>query len=515
MNNKNRGVFMSLPFMDIFKEWASEYDDAVTGQNPEYKDVFSNYDFMIEEATKHAGKRVTEFGPGTGNLTNMLLKRGLDVQAVEPSVDMAKLGEAKTGITFERGDFLNFNARETDTFISSFAFHHLTDKEKRDAIAQYKPLLSEDGNIIILDTMFNSLDEKEQIKSHYNALGYHNLVEDLDREYYPLKETMEGIANDLGFDYQSTQLNRFAHLQILTKKKVKTPADLIGNTPLVELKHFPLNKGNRLFAKLEFYNLGGSVKDRLGVNILEQALHRGDIQNGTVVEATAGNTGIGLALICQQHGLKLRVYVPEKFSIEKQSIMRALGAEIVNTPTKKGMLFAREEALKFAQETGAFYTNQFESEDNPSSYDKLADEIKRDAGKVDAIVAGAGSGGTFTGLAKHFKESYRVIVEPEGSILNGGESGSHRTEGIGVEKWPVFLHKELIDAVETISDIDAFTRVSELAQKEGLLVGSSSGAALHAALKIQENMTNSNIVVIFPDAAERYLSQQIFNIKGE
>ncbi|MDJ1154153.1 cysteine synthase family protein [Macrococcus caseolyticus] len=310
-------------------------------------------------------------------------------------------------------------------------------------------------------------------------------------------------------------MNRFAHLQILTKKKIKTPADLIGNTPLVELKHFPLNKGNRLFAKLEFYNLGGSVKDRLGVNILEQALLRDDIQNGTVVEATAGNTGIGLALICQQHGLNLRVYVPEKFSTEKQSIMRALGAEIVNTPTEKGMLFAREAALKFAQETGAFYTNQFESADNPSSYDKLAEEIKRDAGKVDVIVAGAGSGGTFTGLAKHFKESHRVIVEPEGSILNGGESGSHRTEGIGVEKWPVFLEKDLIDAVETISDIDAFTRVSELAQKEGLLVGSSSGAALHAALKTQENMTDSNIVVIFPDAAERYLSQQIFDIKGE
>lgn len=506
---------MSLPFMDIFKEWASNYDDAVTGRNPEYKDVFANYDFMIEQATKHAGHRVTEFGPGTGNMTNILLKRGADVQAVEPSEDMAKLGEEKTGISFERGDFLNFNARETDTFISSFAFHHLTDEEKMDAIRKYKDLLHEDGNIIILDTMFNDLEEKEQIKSYYHELGYNNLVDDLNREYYPLKETMQHIADTLGFDYQSTQLNRFAHLQILTKKKIKTPFDLIGDTPLVELKNFPLNNGNRLFAKLEFYNLGGSVKDRLGMNIIEQALLRGEIKTNTVVEATAGNTGIGLALACQKYNLKLRVYVPEKFSVEKQSIMRALGAEIINTPTEHGMLYAREQALNFAQETGAFYTNQFESFDNPASYNALADEIKRDVGQVDVIVAGAGSGGTFTGLAQHFKESYRVVVEPEGSILNGGAAGSHRTEGIGVEKWPPFLEKDLIDKIETISDIDAFTRVTELAQKESLLTGSSSGAALHAALKVQESMTNSNIVVIFPDAAERYLSKQIFNIKGE
>ncbi|WP_420907996.1 PLP-dependent cysteine synthase family protein [Macrococcus armenti] len=302
---------------------------------------------------------------------------------------------------------------------------------------------------------------------------------------------------------------------MLTKKKIKTPLDLIGNTPLVELKNFPLNNGNRLFTKLEFYNLGGSVKDRLGMNIIEQALLRGEIKTNTVVEATAGNTGIGLALACQKYNLKLRVYVPEKFSVEKQSIMRALGAEIINTPTEHGMLYAREQALNFAQETGAFYTNQFEAFDNPASYNALADEIKRDVGQVDVIVAGAGSGGTFTGLAQHFKESYRVIVEPEGSILNGGAAGSHRTEGIGVEKWPPFLEKDLINKIETISDIDAFTRVTELAQKESLLIGSSSGAALHAALKVQESMTNSNIVVIFPDAAERYLSKQIFNIKGE
>lgn len=284
---------------------------------------------------------------------------------------------------------------------------------------------------------------------------------------------------------------------------------------MVEITAFPLNVGNRIFAKLENHNLGGSVKDRLGFNIITKALERGDIKNRLVVEATAGNTGIGLALVCQKFDLKLRVYVPEKFSEEKQSIMRALGAEIVNTPTEKGMLFARAEALKYAQTSGAFFTNQFESRDNPSSYEGLANEIIEDVGRVDMIVAGAGSGGTFTGLAHYFNDAHKVIVEPQGSILAGGESSSHRTEGIGVEAWPTFLPKDLIDAVETISDVDAFNKVSELAQLEGLMQGSSSGAALQAALNQQQHFTNKNIVVIFPDAADRYLSKEIFKIEGE
>ncbi|MCE4957562.1 pyridoxal-phosphate dependent enzyme [Macrococcoides caseolyticum] len=506
---------MSLPFMDIFKDWASEYDNFVAGQDPEYQDVFINYEFMIEQAVKHAKGNVVEFGPGTGNMTRYLINQGLNVRAVEPSEEMAAIGEKKTGITFERGDFLNFKAEMVDTFISSFAFHHLTDIEKDIAIGKYAELLNEEGCIIILDTIFNSKEEKQAMIEHYTRLGYNNLVEDLNREYYPFKETMAAIASRNGFDYHDTQLNRFAHLQILKKKNIKKPFDLIGNTPLVEITAFPLNKGNRLFAKLENHNLGGSIKDRLGFNIISKALARGDINNGLVVEATAGNTGIGLALVCQKFDLKLRVYVPEKFSVEKQSIMRALGAEIINTPTEKGMLFAREEALKYAQETGAFFTNQFESSDNPSSYEGLAHEIIDEVGRVDMIVAGAGSGGTFTGLAHYFKDAHKVIVEPEGSILNGGASGSHRTEGIGVEAWPVFLPKDLIDAVETISDVDAFTKVTELAKLEGLMQGSSSGAALQAALNQQKNYTNQNIIVIFPDASDRYLSKKIFNIEGE
>nr|WP_243720003.1 cysteine synthase family protein [Macrococcus lamae] len=297
----------------------------------------------------------------------------------------------------------------------------------------------------------------------------------------------------------------------MTKKNFKRPADLIGDTPLVELTTFKLPAGVRLFAKLEMYNLGGSIKDRLGQNIIEQALFRGDIKTGEVVEATAGNTGIGLALACQAHGLKLRVYVPQKFSVEKQDIMRALGAELVHTATADGMLGARAAAKSYADATGAFYTNQFETLDNPASYDKLAREITDAVGTVDMIVAGAGSGGTFTGLAERLKPTgtRTVIVEPVGSILNGGASGSHRTEGIGVEVWPEFLEHNLIDAVETISDDAAFAAVKQLAVQEGLLVGSSSGASLTAALNQAQNV-KGNVVVIFPDASDRYLSQHIY-----
>lgn len=504
---------MAPAFMDIFEQWAADYDSAVNGDNPEYKDVFANYSFMLEQAAAAAEGKVIEFGPGTGNLTRLLLTRGLDVTAIEPSRDMAVIGEEKTGIIFETGDFLNYSFDHADTIISSFAFHHLNDHEKEQAVSSYYPLLSDNGTIVILDTIFNSTEEKQSLIEYYSQLNYHHLVEDLNREYYPLKETMAAIARRQGFSYNSVQLNRFAHLQILKKKKFRRPSDLIGQTPLVELTSFKLKHGVRLFAKLEMYNPGGSIKDRLGKKLIEQALRDREISYPVVVEATAGNTGIGLALACQQHHLKLRVYVPEKFSIEKQQLMRALGAEIIHTPTSEGMLGARQQALSYAEATGAYYANQFENYTNPESYYSLADELLDELGTVEMIVAGAGSGGTFTGLADKLKPHTRtIIVEPEGSILNGGEPGSHRTEGIGVEQWPVFLNCELIDAVETISDEDAFRNVRQLAEQEGLLVGSSSGAALQAALnQIENSDIQGNIVVIFPDASDRYLSQQIYN----
>ncbi|MFD0768109.1 O-acetylserine dependent cystathionine beta-synthase [Bacillus sp. CGMCC 1.60114] len=295
--------------------------------------------------------------------------------------------------------------------------------------------------------------------------------------------------------------------------------DLIGHTPLVEITRFLLPEGVRLFAKLEFYNPGGSVKDRLGRELIEDALARGLVApGGTIIEPTAGNTGIGLALAALEHDLHVIVCVPEKFSIEKQELMKALGATIVHTPTSKGMTGAIAKAEELLKEIPNSYSpSQFANEANPRAYYKTLGPELWEAldGNINIFVAGAGTGGTFMGTASYLKEQSQqiktVIVEPEGSILNGGEAGSHETEGIGLEFIPPFLDPSYFDAVHTISDRDAFSRVKQLAQKEGLLVGSSSGAALHASLlEAEKARPGTNIVTIFPDSSERYLSKNIY-----
>lgn len=294
---------------------------------------------------------------------------------------------------------------------------------------------------------------------------------------------------------------------------------LIGNTPIVEINHFPLPKGVRLFAKLEFMNPGGSVKDRLGQELLREAIESGKIKpGGTLIEPTAGNTGIGLALAAVNSGYKVIVCVPEKFSIEKQDLMKALGAEIVHTPTSEGMKGAIAKAKELTKEIPNSYSpQQFANPANPNTYYKtLGPELWEQLdGQISIYVAGAGTGGTFMGTAKYLKEQNpkikTVIVEPEGSILNGGESGPHKTEGIGMEFLPEYMDTGYFDSIHTVTDVDAFNRVKEVALKEGLLVGSSSGAALHAALLEAENAEKgSNIVVIFPDSSERYLSKKIY-----
>lgn len=295
--------------------------------------------------------------------------------------------------------------------------------------------------------------------------------------------------------------------------------ELIGDTPVVELTQFSLPEGVRLFAKLEFMNPGGSVKDRLGQELLREALESRKLQEGgTVIEPTAGNTGIGLALAALKHNIKVIVCMPEKFSIEKQHLMRALGAEIVHTPTSEGMKGAIAKAQELLKEIpGSYCPQQFGNPANPETYYKtLGPELWEQLdGGVDVFVAGAGTGGTFMGTARYLKEKNKdvktVIVEPEGSILNGGESGPHKTEGIGMEFLPGYMDESYFNAIHTVLDIDAFDRVKELAAKEGLLVGSSSGAALHAALlEAQSAKSGSNIVVIFPDSSERYLSKKIY-----
>ncbi|MEZ0481929.1 PLP-dependent cysteine synthase family protein [Planococcus sp. SSTMD024] len=293
---------------------------------------------------------------------------------------------------------------------------------------------------------------------------------------------------------------------------------LIGRTPVLELTHSTIPNGCRIFAKLEFFNPGGSVKDRLGVALIADAERRGLLKpGGTIVEPTAGNTGIGLAIAAIGKGYRLKLVVPQKFSMEKQTLMRALGAEVINTPTAEGITGAIKKAEEIAQQEGAFMPAQFANAANPDTYvQTLAPEFwEQMGGKIDVFVAGAGSGGTFMGTSRYLKVQNQaiktVIVEPEGSILNGGESGPHKTEGIGMELMPPFMDTQYFDAIHTITDKEAFAAVSELAQNEGLLVGSSSGAAFVAALReAQSAKPGSHICTVFADSSERYLSQNIY-----
>ncbi|ANZ34250.1 PLP-dependent cysteine synthase family protein [Staphylococcus carnosus] len=294
--------------------------------------------------------------------------------------------------------------------------------------------------------------------------------------------------------------------------------DLIGNTPLVKLESFS-DDNVEIYAKLEQYNPGGSVKDRLGKYLVEQALERGQIKRGdTIVEASAGNTGIGLTIAANHYGLRCVIYAPEGFAAEKISIMEALGAEVIRTPQNGGMMGAQKAAKAYAEEHGAYYTNQFETEDNPGAYrETLAQEILNELPEIDYFVAGVGSGGTFTGTAEGLAErkAKNILIEPEGSILNGGPRHLHDTEGIGSEKWPDFLEKDIVSEILTISDADAFKNVKRLALQEGILAGSSSGAALQGALEMKARLDKGVIVTIFPDGSDRYMSKSIFNYQSK
>lgn len=302
-------------------------------------------------------------------------------------------------------------------------------------------------------------------------------------------------------------------------KVVKSIHDLIGSTPIIEITRFSLPEDIRIFAKLEFFNPGGSVKDRLGMELVEAAFASGELKpGGAIIEPTAGNTGIGLALAAINRGIDVIFCVPEKFSLEKQDLMRALGAKVVNTPSEEGIRGAIAKAKELLTEIpNSYCPQQFANPANPEAYYKtLGPEIWEQLdGKVDVFVAGAGTGGTFMGTARYLTEQNphikTVIVEPEGSILNGGEPGAHKTEGIGMEFLPVYMDEAYFHAIHTILDEEAFGYVKELALKEGLLVGSSSGSAFAAALKeAKVAPKGTNIVVIFPDASDRYLSKKIY-----
>src|SRR5260370_19168182 len=275
-----------------------------------------------------------------------------------------------------------------------------------------------------------------------------------------------------------------------------------------------------IFAKLEYLNPGGSVKDRAAIGLIARAESEGKLKpGGTVIEATAGNTGIGLALIGVSRGYRVRLFVPEKFSEEKVIIMRALGAEVTRTPESEGMQGAinRAKALLTTDPT-AFMAAQFENPANPDyHYQTTAREMfEQMEGRIDAITVGSGTAGTFTGIARFLKERlpqvYTVAVETQGSILGGGPPGPHKVEGIGSSFIPKNFDSSVCDEIMMVTDDEAFHMVKQLAAREGVLGGSSSGANVFAALKVAKTLgAGKRVVTLIPDSAERYLSKKIFD----
>jgi cysteine synthase A len=274
-----------------------------------------------------------------------------------------------------------------------------------------------------------------------------------------------------------------------------------------------------VFAKLEYLNPGGSVKDRAAIGIIRRAERDGKLQpGGTIVEATAGNTGIGLALIGVNSGYKVKLFVPENFSQEKVIIMRALGAEVTRTPDEEGMQGAIKRAKALvATDPTAFMAGQFENQANPDyHYETTAHEIfEQMEGRIDAVVVGCGTCGTFSGVARYLKKKLprvlTVAVETQGSVLGGGQPGPHKVEGIGASFIPKTFDSSVCDEVMMVMDDEAFEAVKSLAAQEGVLAGSSGGAAVFASLQIAKRLgSGKRVVTIIPDSAERYLSKKIF-----
>lgn len=294
---------------------------------------------------------------------------------------------------------------------------------------------------------------------------------------------------------------------------------LVGNTPIVKLGHSDAPPGTAFFAKLELWNPAGSVKDRIGQYMIADAERKGILRaGGTIVEGTAGNTGLGIAFAALEKGYRVIFAVPEKFSQEKQILMRALGAEIVNTPRKEGMLGAAAKAEELRNSIdGAVALEQFKNQSNPQAhYETTGKEIYRDLdGRIDYLVAGAGSGGTFTGIVRYLKEQNPnikgILADPEGSVMGGGEHADYDIEGIGNDFIADTMDMSLVDQVIKITDAEAFREARNLASKEGIFAGSSSGAALAAAKKLAASGARGNIVIVFPDRGDRYFSKGLYD----
>jgi len=304
---------------------------------------------------------------------------------------------------------------------------------------------------------------------------------------------------------------------------VESADQLVGKTPLLELTHIEkeLNLEAKILAKLEYFNPAGSVKDRIAKAMIEAAEKSGELKSGAVIiEPTSGNTGIGLASIATAKGYRIIIVMPETMSVERRKLIKAYGAELVLTDGALGMKGAITKAQELAREIpNSFVPGQFVNPENPKvHFETTGPEIYTDTdGKVDILVAGVGTGGTITGVGRYLKSKNPdvkvVAVEPAASpVLSEGKSGAHKIQGIGAGFVPEILDTEIYDEIITVANEDAFEKGRLIGKKEGILVGISSGAALHAALQLAKRPENKgkNIVVIFPDSGDRYLSTPLF-----
>jgi len=306
-------------------------------------------------------------------------------------------------------------------------------------------------------------------------------------------------------------------------KIAKKLTDLIGNTPLLELSNFNNKKavGATIIAKLEYFNPGGSVKDRIALAMIEDAEKQGILKPGSlIIEPTSGNTGVGLALVAAAKGYQLTLTMPETMSIERRNLLKALGANIVLTPGAAGMQRAIDKAETLRNDNpGSVILQQFENPANPATHKRTtAEEIWRDTdGQIDIFVAGVGTGGTISGTGTRLKElnpDIRIVaVEPAGSpVLSGGKPGPHKLQGIGAGFIPKTYDAKVVDQVIPVENDNAIRTSRELAQTEGLLVGISAGAATYAATQLAAQPENKGkrIVVLLPDTGERYLSTELY-----
>jgi cysteine synthase A len=310
-----------------------------------------------------------------------------------------------------------------------------------------------------------------------------------------------------------SETSALSHLRVATDV-----TELIGHTPLLRLRRVAPSDAGEIYAKLEFLNPGGSVKDRAALGMILEAERRGLLHaQSTIVEATAGNTGVGLALVGVNRGYRVVLFVPEGFAEEKCILMRGFGAEVHRTPEAEGMSGAIRRALALAKtDPNVWAALQFDNQANPQfHHDTTAAELwEQMEGRIDAFVGGVGTGGTFSGIARYLKEKnpriHTVAVETQGSVLQGGEPGPHKVEGIGVSFVPNTFDRSACDEIVAVPDAPAFAMVRALAGKEGLLSGSSGGAMVHAAIEIARRLgPGSRVATIIPDSAERYLSKKI------